>query len=192
MLPRLFSSPCLQVILALLPVVHSTYANIYFTESVEENQLIDELAKISEALLPSTEQSQTPEPQAIEQTQMILMPTVVLDMDNSFDSESTTSEETAPRRRGRKPRTATEASTPKPRGRIAKPEEKRLRKKEQNKTAATRYRMKKKAELELLLDEADQLEERNRELQATYDDLASEIRYLKKLFREVIAGGKRQ
>ena len=147
---------------------------------------MEELAKMSEDLLPN----QTPEPQAIVQTQSIVLPTVHAELDDTMDSESTSSEMTPPRRRGRKPQTPPEASTPKSRGRVNKPEEKRLRKKEQNKTAATRYRMKKKAELDLLLEEEAGLEERNRELQAKHDELATEIRYLKKLFKEII--GKRQ
>lgn len=86
----------------------------------------------------------------------------------------------------RKPRT--------PRKKSLKTEDRRIRKKEQNKTAATRYRIKKKVELEILLDEESQLEERNRQLQERHDELASEIRYLKNLMRELFLNrsGKRR
>lgn len=80
----------------------------------------------------------------------------------------------------------------KPRKKSLKPEDRRLRKKEQNKTAATRYRIKKKAELEILLEEEAALDERNRQLQAQHDELASEVRYLKKLIREVVIGRSNQ
>lgn len=161
------------------------------TEHVDDRQLIDELAEFSRVLLETTEQGLPDDRQSIESTPETI-PTFCIDSesnstcstspDDSFDSISP-----APKRRGRKPQ-AVEPSPRKPRSRTAKPEDKRLRKKEQNKTAATRYRMKKKAELDLLLDEEAQLEERHRHLQAQYDDLASEVRYLKKLFREVITG----
>ena len=64
-------------------------------------------------------------------------------------------------------------------------EDKKLRKKEQNKTAATRYRIKKKAELEILLEEEAVLLERNKKLQKKYDGMVKEVSYLKKLMREV-------
>lgn len=73
----------------------------------------------------------------------------------------------------------------KPRKKSLKTEDRRLRKKEQNKTAATRYRIKKKVELEILLEEEAVLEQHNRKLQKRHDDLANEVRYLKKLMREL-------
>lgn len=48
------------------------------------------------------------------------------------------------------------------------PEEKRSRKKEQNKNAATRYRMKKKEEIHVIHDEERILLDRNRKLSNTY------------------------
>lgn len=77
------------------------------------------------------------------------------------------------------------------RKRAAKPyvrigtEEKRQRKKEQNKNAATRYRQKKKAEVEVILDEEKQLVDTNEELQSKVNDLSREIKYLKGLMRDV-------
>ncbi|KAK3908602.1 Activating transcription factor of chaperone [Frankliniella fusca] len=64
-------------------------------------------------------------------------------------------------------------------------EDKRMRKKEQNKNAATRYRMKKKAEVEEILGEENELKRRNDELQDKVKDLSQEIRYLKNLMRDV-------
>jgi cyclic AMP-dependent transcription factor ATF-4 len=64
-------------------------------------------------------------------------------------------------------------------------EEKRLRKKEQNKNAATRYRQKKKAEVEEIQSEEKGLEEKNTELQLKVSDLSREIKYLKGLMRDL-------
>jgi len=64
-------------------------------------------------------------------------------------------------------------------------EEKRLRKKEQNKNAATRYRMKKKAEIKESVVEEKQLLQRNDTLKDEAKELAREIKYLKSLLRDV-------
>lgn len=64
-------------------------------------------------------------------------------------------------------------------------EEKRMRKKEQNKNAATRYRQKKKAEIEEILSEEKGLEEKNADLQLKISDLLREIKYLKGLMRDL-------
>lgn len=164
------------------------------TEHVDERQLLDELAEFSNVLLQTSQQGLPLQTQPFEQTLNISIPSFCIDSEGESTcstslNDSLDSTPTTPRRRGRKPQTVVEpVSSRKSRKKTAKPEEKRLRKKEQNKTAATRYRIKKKAELDLLLDEEAKLEERNRELQKQYDDLASEIRYLKKLFGEVITG----
>uniref|UniRef100_A0A182PVJ8 BZIP domain-containing protein n=1 Tax=Anopheles epiroticus TaxID=199890 RepID=A0A182PVJ8_9DIPT len=63
-------------------------------------------------------------------------------------------------------------------------EEKKSRKKEQNKNAATRYRQKKKAEIEEILIEESKLRERNEELKRKSQDLGREISCIKKLMRE--------
>lgn len=65
-------------------------------------------------------------------------------------------------------------------------EEKKVRKKEQNKNAATRYRQKKKQQLEVILGEEEQLKAINMELQTKFDDTKREINYLKKLMREIL------
>lgn len=64
-------------------------------------------------------------------------------------------------------------------------EDKKSRKKEQNKNAATRYRQKKKAEIEEILVEENKLKDKNEELKSKSGDIAREIRYLKSLMREV-------
>jgi len=63
--------------------------------------------------------------------------------------------------------------------------EKKLKKMEQNKTAATRYRQKKRVEQELLNDECTELEKRNRELVEKAESISREIQYLKDLMEEV-------
>ncbi|XP_061404971.1 cyclic AMP-dependent transcription factor ATF-4-like [Lethenteron reissneri] len=59
------------------------------------------------------------------------------------------------------------------------------KKKDQNKTAATRYRQKKKQELEILQVERDKLEDRNRTLNEKADSLSREIKYLRDLMAEI-------
>nr|XP_023652594.1 cyclic AMP-dependent transcription factor ATF-4-like [Paramormyrops kingsleyae] len=63
--------------------------------------------------------------------------------------------------------------------------EKKLKKMEQNKTAATRYRQKKRTEQEALVAECTELETRNRELEEKAESISKEIHYLKDLMEEV-------
>lgn len=63
--------------------------------------------------------------------------------------------------------------------------EKKLKKMEQNKTAATRYRQKKRVEQEQLSSELEDLEKRNSELKEKADSISREIQYLKDLMEEV-------
>ncbi|CAH0545958.1 unnamed protein product [Brassicogethes aeneus] len=65
------------------------------------------------------------------------------------------------------------------------PDDKKSRKKEQNKNAATRYRMKKKAEVEVILSEEKVMLDHNAELGAKITDLQREIKYLKGLMRDL-------
>lgn len=65
------------------------------------------------------------------------------------------------------------------------PEDKKVRKKEQNKNAATRYRMKKKAEIEVVLTEERLLAKHHDELETKMVDLQREIKYLKGLMRDL-------
>lgn len=64
-------------------------------------------------------------------------------------------------------------------------EEKKLRKKEQNKNAATRYRIKKKQEVEESKFEEQRLADYNRELRSKLDDISREVKCLKSLMRDV-------
>lgn len=63
--------------------------------------------------------------------------------------------------------------------------EKKLKKMEQNKTAATRYRQKKRFEQEVLTTELQDLELRNRELAEKAESISREIQYLTDLMEEV-------
>ncbi|GJQ70875.1 crc [Trypoxylus dichotomus] len=72
----------------------------------------------------------------------------------------------------------------KPYSRVS-PEDKKSRKKEQNKNAATRYRLKKKAEVEEILNEERAIQKENDELGNKVSDLQREIRYLKGLMRDL-------
>lgn len=83
------------------------------------------------------------------------------------------------------------ASSGAPKGR-ARVQEKKQRKMEQNKTAATRYRLKKRAEQESLHTEYERLEERNRELVEKADSISKEIQYLKELMEEVRVAKQRK
>jgi len=61
----------------------------------------------------------------------------------------------------------------------------RLRKKEQNKSAALRYRLKKRSEQGLVMSEYAMLEHRNVELRTRLDAMKKEILYLKSLIEEL-------
>lgn len=61
----------------------------------------------------------------------------------------------------------------------------RLKKKEQNKTAALRYRQRKRQECEAVSVEQEELESRNRELRGKADALSRELHYLHDLMMEV-------
>lgn len=63
--------------------------------------------------------------------------------------------------------------------------DRRLKKKEQNKTAALRYRNKKREEKGVVYSEVEELEQKNAKLQSRADDLTKEINYLKSLLEEI-------
>nr|XP_020476921.1 cyclic AMP-dependent transcription factor ATF-4-like [Monopterus albus] len=65
------------------------------------------------------------------------------------------------------------------------PKDKKVKKMEQNKTAATRYRQKKRAEHDKLSEEHALLERKNMELTEKAESMAREIEYLKELMEEV-------
>ncbi|NXX85414.1 ATF4 factor, partial [Urocolius indicus] len=84
------------------------------------------------------------------------------------------------------------AATASPKAKGEKKMDKKLKKMEQNKTAATRYRQKKRAEQEALSGECRELEQKNQALKEKADSLSKEIQYLKDLIEEVRrAKGKR-
>ncbi|XP_016364926.1 cyclic AMP-dependent transcription factor ATF-4-like isoform X1 [Sinocyclocheilus rhinocerous] len=83
-------------------------------------------------------------------------------------------------------------SRPEPGAGAPKVVEKKLKKMEQNKTAATRYRQKKRTEQETLSSECAELETRNRQLQEKAESISREIRYLKDLMEEVRASKHRR
>nr|XP_020441878.1 cyclic AMP-dependent transcription factor ATF-4-like [Monopterus albus] len=85
------------------------------------------------------------------------------------------------------PTTASLAKAPKVKSASGAPRvvEKKLKKMEQNKTAATRYRQKKRVEQEQLKTECDELEKRNHELTEKVESISREIQYLKDLMEEV-------
>eukprot|EP00914_Ancora_sagittata_P022725 GHVO01045064.1.p1 GENE.GHVO01045064.1~~GHVO01045064.1.p1 ORF type:complete len:169 (-),score=37.55 GHVO01045064.1:277-783(-) len=66
-----------------------------------------------------------------------------------------------------------------------KSNDRKQRKKQQNKDAALRYRMKKKEESCTIGTECEQLEEKNRQLKDKVDTMTREIDYLKSLMAEV-------
>lgn len=63
--------------------------------------------------------------------------------------------------------------------------DRKLRKKQQNKDAATRYRQKKKAEQDIVNNELNALESRNTNLKNKVSQMTNEIQYLKNLLLDV-------
>lgn len=64
-------------------------------------------------------------------------------------------------------------------------EDRKNRKKEQNKNAATRYRLKKKAEVEEILSEERELQKQNEDLEVKISDVQREIKYIKGLMKDL-------
>lgn len=82
--------------------------------------------------------------------------------------------------------------SPKPRSKAksklkstANPTIRKSKKRDQNKKAATRYRHKKRSEMEIMEEEQSELETKNKELNDKVDSIAREIKYLKDLLAEV-------
>ncbi|XP_010785108.1 cyclic AMP-dependent transcription factor ATF-4-like [Notothenia coriiceps] len=63
--------------------------------------------------------------------------------------------------------------------------EKKLKKMEQNKTAATRYRQKKRVEQDLVSEECEELMKKNEALEERAEAISREIKYLTELMEEV-------
>ncbi|XP_064355699.1 cyclic AMP-dependent transcription factor ATF-5 [Dromaius novaehollandiae] len=70
-------------------------------------------------------------------------------------------------------------------GPLAPKGDRKQKKRDQNKTAALRYRQRKRAEYEALGDQCQSLEARNRELKEKADSIEREIQYVKDLLIEV-------
>jgi len=123
------------------------------------------------------------------------------DDDSSMSSESEDSFQHLPSSsRGRAPVASSSVNKPERRGRkpgkkLAKGSpayvrDKALRKKEQNKTAATRYRQKKKMEFSVILGTEEELQKENDELEKKKDNLQREILMVKQLLRDVLQAKK--
>lgn len=80
---------------------------------------------------------------------------------------------------------AKQSAKRKPRSNRRSKEDRALRKKEQNKNAANRYRLKKKAEIDILIDEERDLQKHNDSLMTRYTDISREVKCLKSLLREL-------
>ncbi|XP_061398144.1 uncharacterized protein LOC133333846 [Musca vetustissima] len=85
--------------------------------------------------------------------------------------------------------TSSGASSPLPVKKRTRPygrgvEDRKIRKKEQNKNAATRYRQKKKLEMEQILMEEQELTKRHEELKSQLAERKREAKYLKTLIKE--------
>lgn len=89
-----------------------------------------------------------------------------------------------PERRGRKP------GKKLAKGSIEYIKDKSIRKKEQNKTAATRYRQKKKMEVAVILDSESELQIQHDELVKSKDDIWKQVLMVRQLLREVIQARK--
>jgi len=164
---------------------------------MEENATLVELADIAfewmETAIPAEAPSAPSSPEELPQSPTCSGSFTTTDTESSQSSEWEEAPKKAPRlspsSRSSKT-TSVAAAAPKAtsgRGRKARirPEERLLRKKEQNKTAATRYREKKKMELGVAHEQQMELENQNRKLKRQHDSLVQELRFMKKLARDV-------
>lgn len=109
------------------------------------------------------------------------------DYNPQYDTVDLSAVKTKKPQRG-KARASRNASDPYPKpanSKEAKALERKLRKKQQNKDAALRYRQKKKTEVNVHQTECEKLEDRNKELREKVDSMTREIDYLKTLMAEV-------
>jgi len=83
------------------------------------------------------------------------------------------------------------STSPQPTKRVKTPAQKQ-RKRVQNKDAATRYRVKKRSEQDLLFDAAEKAEKENNELKEQVASINKEIEYLKNLMIEVYKTKQKQ
>lgn len=100
---------------------------------------------------------------------------------SSYVEEIVEAVEKKPERRGRKPAKKTAKALIK---------DKAQRKKEQNKSAATRYRQKKKMEFAIVVETEAELQEKHDALEQKKEDLAKQILMVKQLLRDVLQAKK--
>jgi len=105
------------------------------------------------------------------------------DFISDFSSDST--DDSPPIKRGRK-RSARVVDGDAPPVKASKSQTRKERKKDQNKCAATKYRLKKRAEDMATKNEYEQLESRNISLKREVESMTSEIKYMKSLLNEVL------
>ncbi|KAI5716958.1 hypothetical protein M8J76_015169 [Diaphorina citri] len=172
------------------------------SELVQANELIQDQGQTSEPYTVPDLSAPASSGANMNYSEVILSPDHSCSSDSNFDYTSDTSSDPdyIPSARvgfPRKPRAPEVASgkigSARKETKRAKPyarkaalpiEDKRLRKKEQNKNAATRYRIKKKAEIEEVLGEEKELLEKNAQLQKSVEDLSREIKFMKKFMRD--------
>ncbi|SPP85993.1 blast:Activating transcription factor of chaperone [Drosophila guanche] len=117
----------------------------------------------------------------------------IADVDEDWLPEQTSSSHSSPAHTSISMDNAGSTAAPKKRTRTygRGVEDRRIRKKEQNKNAATRYRQKKKIEMESVLGEEQELTQENEGLRRTLRERRSEMRYLRQLIREFYQERKR-
>lgn len=186
-----------------------TAENISLVPLVQVNDVVNELAKVDEYVrncaadvaspspsIASQQQqhissdsssgisSAPPSPYASSNASCISSEDSTDDPDWSFE-QPTTVTNNINRRTSQSNRAGVRRAT-KPYSKQNNVEDKRVRKKEQNKNAATRYRQKKKLEIKEILGEENELEEKNKKLKAQFKDLQRETGYLKSLMRDLL------
>jgi hypothetical protein len=172
------------------------------TEAAEEApmDMLDMLSQLTRELASNTEQAEEPTATLEVPYESILSPVSLEDVE-SLLSSSPCSPQTVDSLSASEPPQKEESYLeaqlkaplpPKRRGRPApyqketpKSSDRKQRKKQQNKDAALRYRMKKKEESCSMTAECDELEKRNHELKEKVETMTKEINYLKSLMAEV-------
>ncbi|KAJ3660318.1 hypothetical protein Zmor_004770 [Zophobas morio] len=197
-----------KILTTLEPLLHSSYASLADKQiyPVPEKPLLPNvLAYRPPAALPDYPQTPTPQPDIAHELAVVdeLVRTRVEDMQWSSGPSSPNSNsssgssnfgdcssddpewmpEPVENYEGAGPVKAARKRS-KPYSRTS-PVDKKSRKKEQNKNAATRYRMKKKAEVEVILGEEKELSVKNEKLEGDIKDMQREIKYLKGLMRDL-------
>lgn len=111
-----------------------------------------------------------------------------LDLEDSQDDDEwmpTATEAAGKKDKKLAPSSSSSSSRRRPYERVGGELEKKSRKKEQNKNAATRYRQKKKHEVETILDEENRLKKTNKKLVTQFNEARREMKYLRNLLRDM-------